>query len=87
VKRGCIVTVDVDKSYDFEDLTLDWKSTATVIPPDTYQTIYSALSPNFGKLTLMNKVINLAPRSDVKIPPGNVKQPTISFPHNSVSKN
>src|ERR1700730_15380107 len=51
VKRGCSVTVSVSDTSPFEDLTLDWKSSTIIIPPDTFQNLLSALSGNVGKFT------------------------------------
>lgn len=53
VKRGCPVTVEVTHSTALEDLTLDWKSSTTVVPPDTFQSGFSSLTTNLGKLTLI----------------------------------
>jgi hypothetical protein len=51
VKRGCTVNVTVVDSSPLEDLTLDWKSSTVVIPPDTFQTAFNSISPNVGKLS------------------------------------
>lgn len=53
VKRGCKVQVEVENPYLLEDLTLDWKSTTSAVPPDTFQTIFGSLSSNLGKLVLL----------------------------------
>jgi hypothetical protein len=56
VKRGCSVTVSVTNPSPLEDLTLDWKSSATVIPPDTFQTLLTPLSGNLGKFTAIELI-------------------------------
>jgi len=56
VKRGCSVKVSVSKPSPLEDLTLDWKSSATVIPPDTFQSAFTALSGNLGKFTAIELI-------------------------------
>lgn len=56
VKRGCSVKVSVSKPSPLEDLTLDWKSSANVIPPDTFQTLFSVLSGNLGKFTAIELI-------------------------------
>ncbi len=53
VKRGCAVQVKVTDPYLLENLTLDWKSTTSVVPPDTFQTIFGSLSGNLGKIVLL----------------------------------
>jgi hypothetical protein len=55
VKRGCSVKVVVTNPSGLETLTLDWKSSAIVVPPDTFQTAFSALSTNLGKFTDVQK--------------------------------
>jgi hypothetical protein len=44
------VTVIVRNISPFETLTLDWKSAAEVIPPDTFQTAFNGVSANVGKI-------------------------------------
>jgi hypothetical protein len=61
VKRGCSVKVSVSNPSPLEDLTLDWKSSATVIPPDTFQTLFSALSGNLGKFTAIELIRSPGP--------------------------
>jgi hypothetical protein len=56
VKRGYSVKVIVCNPSPLEDLTLDWKSSATVIPPDTFQTAFGALSGNLGKFTAIELI-------------------------------
>ena len=56
VKRGGSVTVTVTDPSPFEDLTLDWKSSATVIPPDTFQSAFTAFSGNLGKFTAIERI-------------------------------
>jgi hypothetical protein len=56
VKRGCSVKVSVTNPSPLEDLTLDWKSSATIIPPDTFQTAFGALSGNLGKFTAIELI-------------------------------
>ena len=51
VRSGKSVTVCVNDPSPVEDLTLDWKSSATVVPPDTFQNLFQSLSGNFGKFT------------------------------------
>ncbi len=53
VKRGCSVTVEVTHSTGLEDLTLDWKSSATVVPPDTFQSVFSSLTPTLKQFTVV----------------------------------
>ncbi len=56
VKRGCSVKVSVTNPSPLEDLTLDWKSSATVIPPDTFQNAFNSLSANLGKFTAIERI-------------------------------
>jgi hypothetical protein len=56
VKRGCSVKVIVTNPSPLEVLTLDWKSSATVIPPDTFQTAFGALSGNLGKFAAIELI-------------------------------
>jgi hypothetical protein len=56
VHRGCYVRVNVTNPSTLEMLTLDWKSSTTVVPPDVFQTIFTALSPNLGKITIVSPV-------------------------------
>lgn len=37
----------------FENLTLDWKSTTAILPPDTFSTVFSAITGNLGKITVV----------------------------------
>lgn len=60
VRRGCAVTVTVSQRSPFEKLTLDWKSSATLVPPDTFQTAFSALSGTLGKVTVVGSVVRQA---------------------------
>jgi hypothetical protein len=60
VRHGCEVTVTVNDPYQFEKLTLDWKSTTTIIPPDTFQTAFTSLSTNLGKVTVIGGVQHFA---------------------------
>lgn len=53
VHRGCSVRVTVINPSPLETLTLDWKSSTAVVPPDVFQTVFTALSPNLGKLTVV----------------------------------
>jgi hypothetical protein len=57
VKRGCSVKVSVIDPSPLEDLTLDWKSSATVIPPDTFQSAFTPLSGNLGKFTAIERIM------------------------------
>jgi hypothetical protein len=56
VKRGRSVTVVVANPSPLEELTLDWKSSATVIPPDTFQSVFTAISGNVGKFAVIEKI-------------------------------
>ena len=56
VHRGCSVTVNVTKPSPFENLTLDWKSSTNVIPPDVFQTVLTAVTPNLAKLTVIGSI-------------------------------
>lgn len=53
VQRGCVVSVEVANPSPIEDLTLDWKSSATVIPPDTFLSAFSSISATLGKVTIV----------------------------------
>jgi hypothetical protein len=57
VKRGGSVTVTVTDPTPLEDLTLDWKSSATMIPPDTFQSVFTSLIPNLGKFTAIERIL------------------------------
>ena len=46
------ITVAVINPSAYENLTLDWKSTTAVVPPDTFSTVLSALTGNLGKITV-----------------------------------
>ncbi|HLH10136.1 MAG TPA: hypothetical protein VKW78_23075 [Terriglobales bacterium] len=52
MKRNAVVRVTMKDPYLLEDLTLDWKSTSTVLPPEAFQVLFNAFSPNVGKLTI-----------------------------------
>ena len=54
-KRDAVITVNVINPSPFEDLTLDWKSTTAVLPPDIFSTIFSALTGNLGKITVLTQ--------------------------------
>lgn len=53
VKPACSVYVVVQNVYPLERLTLDWKSSTIVIPTDTFQRAFTALSPNLGAITVL----------------------------------
>jgi hypothetical protein len=53
VRPACSVYVVVQNPYPIERLTLDWKSSTVVIPPDTFQRAFTALSPNLGAITVL----------------------------------
>jgi hypothetical protein len=57
VRRGCLVKVEAKDTYPLEDLTLDWKASATVLPPDTFQTAFSSLTATLGKVTVIAAVV------------------------------
>jgi hypothetical protein len=65
VKRGGSVTVVVTDPSPLEDLTLDWKSSATAIPPDTFQTAFTAISGNIGKFTVIERIPPSGPFAQV----------------------
>lgn len=52
VLPSCRVHVIVTNACAFETLTLDWKSSATVLAPDTYRTAFAALSGNTARITI-----------------------------------
>jgi hypothetical protein len=53
VRPACSVYVVVQNLYPIERLTLDWKSSTIVIPTDTFQRAFTALSPNLGAITVL----------------------------------
>ncbi len=53
VKPACSVYVVVQNAYPIERLTLDWKSTNIVLPPDMFQKAFTALSPSLGAITVL----------------------------------
>jgi hypothetical protein len=75
VKRGYSVKVIVCNPSPLEDLTLDWKSSATVIPPDTFQSAFGALSGNLGKFAAI-ELIHVPPggRLAIDTPAGITKE-------------
>jgi len=50
------VKVTVRDISPFETLTLDWKSAAEVVPPDTFQTAFNGISANIAKITAAGAV-------------------------------
>jgi hypothetical protein len=38
----------------YENLSLDWKSTTAAVPPDSFSTVFSALTGTLGKITVAN---------------------------------
>jgi hypothetical protein len=60
VKPACKVTVLVrqDNGYKLEHLTLDWKQGSIVLPADIFSTVFTAISPSLGKLTVMHAAGN-----------------------------
>jgi hypothetical protein len=61
VRRGDTVSVVVNDLSPFEDLTLDWKSSAVVIPPDTFQAAFTPETANLGKLSIVGSIKRNAP--------------------------
>jgi hypothetical protein len=59
------ITVSVINPSPFETLSLDWKSTTAVVPPDTFSTVFSALSGNLGKFTLLTEKTLVRGASDI----------------------
>lgn len=47
------ITIQVINPSPFENLSLDWKSTTAVVPPDTFSAVFSALTGNLGKITVL----------------------------------
>jgi hypothetical protein len=45
------ITIHVIDPSPYETLSLDWKSTTAVVPPDSFATVFSALTGNLGKFT------------------------------------
>jgi hypothetical protein len=60
VKPACTVTVVATDSYQFEKLTLDWKSTTAAVPPDTFQSAFTSLSATLGKVTVIGGINHFA---------------------------
>jgi hypothetical protein len=56
VRRGCQVKVIVNDLSPLEDLTLDWKSSTVIVPPDTFQTAFNADLTNLGKLSIVGSI-------------------------------
>lgn len=63
VKPECKVYVVVQpiNGYKLEHLTLDWKQGSIVLPPDVFSTVFTAISPNLGKLSVTRIKTNQAP--------------------------
>jgi hypothetical protein len=55
VKPACKVYVVVQNVYPLERLTLDWKSSTIVIPTDTFQRAFTALSPTLGSISVIGR--------------------------------
>lgn len=51
-RRGSVITVRVAHPTQFETLTLDAKSTTTVLSPDTFATGFASISANIAKLSV-----------------------------------
>ena len=54
-KPNAVITVTVINPSPFEDLTLDWKSTTAVLPPDSFSNVFSALTGSLGKITIVGQ--------------------------------
>jgi hypothetical protein len=52
-KHNTDITVYVGDLSPFETLYLDWKSTTTSVPPDTFSAILAGVSPTVGKFTVL----------------------------------
>jgi hypothetical protein len=72
VHRKSVVTVVVDHSSPFEVLTLDWKSSALVVPPDQALAAYNAIYANAGKFTM--KGLEMEALTASKAPGNDVEQ-------------
>jgi len=53
VRPACSVYVVVQNVYPLERLTLDWKSSTIVVPPDAFQRAFGAVSPALGSLAVV----------------------------------
>jgi hypothetical protein len=68
VLPSCRVHVIVTNPYAFETLTLDWKSSAVVLAPDTYRNAFATLSGNAARIAIPFTV-RLAPREKHELQP------------------
>jgi len=50
-KPNAVITVHVTNPSPLEQLSLDWKSTTAVVPPDVISAVFSGISGNLGKFT------------------------------------
>ena len=48
-KRSGVITVRIGHPSIFEALTLDWKASTIVVPPDSFSAAFAAVSVNMGK--------------------------------------
>jgi hypothetical protein len=85
VRPACSVYVVVQNVYPLERLTLDWKSSTIVIPTDTFQRAFTALSPNLGAITVLGGGPHLLALCE-KTPTGCTTAQTISEAQKRLAK-